>query len=390
MAATAALSATALQETLQRLTEVGRGEHPVVTCYLKLEPRDRSRNKYQIKVKNRAKGVLEGLGSLGFRDGDHEAVERDLDRIQTFLRDPGNLPSAQGLAIFASERQGLFETVPLPLVYRSRLIVDRAPLIRELASIEDEFGRILAAVVDGKGARLFEVTAHGIEELPGVHSEHTRGKFHGDPGAGYGGWGEHNFNNRIREERHRHYDQVARELFAVDRRRPAHAIVLAGVGKEAAAIEPFLHPYLAERLIGVAKLNPRAVTPAMVQETVLEQRQIWERAQERLLVQELHEKAGTGWAVNGAAGTLKALSRGQVRVLLVQADAMLPGFRCSDTGRLTLAARDCRLEGDPVPVLDVVDDAIEEALRQSVEVNVVYDEEANESIDGMAALFRFK
>ena len=123
---------------------------------------------------------------------------------------------------------------------------------------------------------------------------------------------------------------------------------------------------------------------------MLEQRQIWERAQERLLVQELHEKAGTGWAVNGAAGTLKALSRGQVRVLLVQADAMLPGFRCSDTGRLTLAARDCRLEGDPVPVLDVVDDAIEEALRQSVEVNVVYDEEANESIDGMAALFRFK
>ena len=36
------------------------------------------------------------------------------------------------------------------------------------------------------------------------------------------GWGEHTYNNRIREEKQRHYEAIARELFAIDRRQPAH------------------------------------------------------------------------------------------------------------------------------------------------------------------------
>jgi peptide subunit release factor 1 (eRF1) len=43
-----------------------------------------------------------------------------------------------------------------------------------------------------------------------------------------------------------------------------------------------------------------------------------------------------------------------------------------------------------VPVLDVVDDAIEEALRQGVDVNVVYEPEARDAIEGLAGLLRFR
>ena len=43
-----------------------------------------------------------------------------------------------------------------------------------------------------------------------------------------------------------------------------------------------------------------------------------------------------------------------------------------------------------MPVIDVVDDAIEEALRQGVDVNVVYEPEARDAIDGLAALLRFR
>jgi peptide subunit release factor 1 (eRF1) len=43
-----------------------------------------------------------------------------------------------------------------------------------------------------------------------------------------------------------------------------------------------------------------------------------------------------------------------------------------------------------VPVLDIVDDAIEEALRQGVDVNVVYDPEARSAVDGLAGLLRFR
>jgi peptide subunit release factor 1 (eRF1) len=377
------------RERLQRLGAVDAGRHRVVTCYQKLEPRDRSRGKYLIKLKNRVREVVQALPRLGVDRAAQDQIARDLDRIQTYLS-PDNIPATRGVAVFACGPIGLFETVPLPFVYRSRVAVDGAPLVRELASVEDEFGRLLTVVLDRTAARFFEVTAFTANELPGLRADSTRGKrFHGAD-DGTSGWGEHTYNNRIRHEKQRHYEAIARELFAIDRRQPAHGIVLAGTGTEAAAVEPFLHNYLVERVIGTAKLNPKEATPALVHEATLAVREAWERDSERALVREMQEALGSGWSVNGMSATLRALSRGQVRALLVHADAGQPGFRCSDTGRLTIAERDCRGEGDPIPVLDVVDDAIEEALRQRVDVNVVYEPEARDAIEGLAGLLRFR
>jgi peptide subunit release factor 1 (eRF1) len=380
---------TPVADGLQRLSGMRGGRHRVVTCYLKLEPRDRSRGKYLIKLKNRVRAVLAALPRLGLEREVQEEVARDLDRIQQHLRNPGNLPSTQGLAIFACEGLDLFEALPLPVVHRSRLAVETAPLVRELASVEDEFGRILTAVIDRTGARFFEVTAYDTRELPGLRADSTRGKrFRGDQDGR--GWGEHTYNNRIREEKQRHYEAVARELFNIDRRQPAHGIVLAGTGTEGGAVKPFLHSYLAERLIGIARLNPKEVTPATVHASALAAREAYERAEERALVHEMEEGLGTGWAVNGITPALRALSRGQVRSLLVHADASEPGFRCGDSGRLALTARECRGEGEPIPVLDVVDEAIEEVLRQGVDVNVVYEPAACDALEGLGALLRFR
>ena len=382
-------SVPSVAEGLQRLSRVEAGPHRVVSCYLKLEPRDRSRGKYLIKLKNRVREVVAALPRLGLSRSVQREVERDLERVQSHLATPANLPDTQGIAIFACAPLELFEVLPLPAVYRSRLAVDATPLVRELASVEDEFGRLLTVVLDRTSARFFEVTAWATEELNGLRADSTRGKrFHGDQNGP--GWGEHTYNNRIRAEKQRHLDAIARELFALDRAHPAHGIVVAAPGQEAGALEPFLHNYLVERLLGTARLNPKDTSLAAVHGATLAVREAWERASERNLVQEMIEAVGGGWAVNGMTATLRALSRGQARALLVHADAGEPGFRCSASGRLALTERDCRGEGDPIPVLDVVDDAIEEALRQGVDVNVVYEPEARDAIDGLGALLRFR
>jgi peptide subunit release factor 1 (eRF1) len=379
----------AVEEQLRRLTSVQPGHHRVVTCYLKLEPRDRSRGKYLIKLKNRVREVSQGLSRLGLERKVQYEVESDLERIQQYLRTDNGLPDTQGIAIFACKGIGLFEAVRLPVVHRSRLAVDATPLVRELASVEDEFGRLLTVVLDRTSARFFEITAYQSVELLDLRADSTRGKrFHGDQDGP--GWGEHSYNNRIRVEKQRHYEAIARELFAIDRRHPAHGIVLAGTGTEAQGVRPFLHSYLIDRVLGTAKLNPKEATPARAHAATLLVREAWERASERALVQQMQEALGTGWALNGIAPTLRALSRGQVRSLLVNADASEPGFRCADTGRLTLTERECRAEGEPVPVIDVIDDAIEEALRQRVNVNVVYEPDARDEVAGLAALLRFR
>jgi peptide subunit release factor 1 (eRF1) len=255
--------------------------------------------------------------------------------------------------------------------------------------VEDEFGRLLTVVLDRMGARFFEVTAYDTQELPSLRADSTRGKrFHSDKAGTM--WGEHTYHNRIRTEKQRHYEAIARQLFNIDRRHPAHGIVIAGTGTDAGAVEPFLHNYLVERVIGTARLNPKDASPAAVHAATLAVREAWERQSERTLAHEMLESFGKGWAVNGIDPTLRALARGQVRSLLVDADASEPGFRCGDSGRLARTERECRGEGEPVPVLDVVDDAIEEALRQGLDVNVVYEPEAREAVQGLAALLRFR
>ncbi len=367
----------------------------VVSCYLKLEPRDRTRGKYLIKLKNRMRERLNALAEDVTRE-QRMRIERDLTRIREYLAQPTNLPPGQGIAIFASEEQDLFEAIPLPRVFRSRLAIARTPLVRELAALDDEYGLVLCAVCDRTSARIFAVTAfetREIDDLAGIEASRP-GKFHGtrafgSKGRGLTAPGEHNFHRRIREEKQRHFAAVAERLFVLARGEPVQGIVLAGVGTDVGAVLPHIHPYLADRVLGTTRLNPKSASPSEVMEAVLEVRRAREREWEAEHVRRLADTVGTGWAVNGVAAALGALAHGQVRTLLVRPDATSAGFRCDGDGRLTVSADGCDgTAAEPVP--DVIDDAIEEALHQGCHVDVVEDAEARTAVDGLAALLRFK
>ncbi len=359
--------AATVQPIVDWLAELGATEHWVVSCYLKLEPRDRSRGKYLIKLKNRIKERLARLEERDIPRNDREVIARDLNRIREYLEDPGNLATGAGIALFACEPLDLFEAVPLPRVFRSRLAIDHSPLIREAAALNDEFGLVLCAAYDRTGARFFEVTAFGVEEHSSLPAGDTTrpGRF-----RGLGSAGEHKYHQRIREEKQRHYAQIAHRLFDASRELAVRGIVLAGTGADADAVEPHLHPYLVKLLLGSAKLNPKTATPAEVRDAVLGVRRDTERMWEAEHVASLRERLGTGWAVNGVAAVLAALAQGQVR--------------------LTTADEDCGAEGDAEAVPDVIDEAIEEALRQGSHVEVVEDGDARSRVDGLAALLRFR
>ena len=93
MARKSAAPARGLAAQLARLAEVRPGRHRVVTCYLKVEPRDRARGKYLIKVKNRIRALEQALPALDLDRATADAVRDDLNRVVEFLRHPGNLPA---------------------------------------------------------------------------------------------------------------------------------------------------------------------------------------------------------------------------------------------------------------------------------------------------------
>ncbi len=348
-----------LHASVAALAAITPGPHWVVSCYLKLEPRDKTRGKYLIKMKNRVRDTATALARQALTHADRETIAADLARVLAFFEDPGRLPSTRGIAIFASQGLHLFEALALPHVHRSRLGVDHVPLVRELVALEEEFGAILVAVCDRTAARFFEVTAFDCVELTAVASiEASRGgRFHPALGAG-----EHNYHMRIRTEKQRLYAHVADRIFQIHQQRPLSGLVVAGVGVDAGAVVPHLHTYLHDLVLGVVKLNPKQVTAAEVREAALALREERERAWERAHADAVKEGVGTGWAVNGIDATLKTLVRGQARTLLADGQ-----------------------DDDPR-----IDEAVEDALRQRAQVDVFYDAKARRVVDGLAALLRFR
>jgi len=362
-----AASAGTVHGVLARLGAIPPGAGDVVSCYLKLEPRDKTRGKYLIKMKNRVKETVAGLARKPLARAEREAVAADLQRLLRYLEEPGRLPQTRGVALFACGRLGVFEVLPLPQVHRSRLVVGDGPATRELVALEQEFGTILVVACDRTGARCFEMTAWGIAEQPSVISPASRTeKFHGERtmmrGAAPGSAGEHGHHGRIREEKHRHYARVAEEIFRINAQKPLSGLVVAGIGVDAAALVPHLHTYLHDLLLGVVRLNPKTATPTEVREAALALREERERAWERAHAEAVRDGLGTGWAVSGVEPTHKALARGQVRTLLADGH-----------------------DDDPR-----IDEAVEDALAQRAQVDVLYDERARREVEGLAALLRFR
>ena len=259
-----------------------------------------------------------------------------------------------------------------------------------LQSREPHADRLIAVVFDRAHTRLFEVTAAGAVELPSLHSPAMRGgRFHSDRQGGPG-WGEHDYHGRIREEERRHYAAIAERLIQLQHSHPNAGVVLAAPGTAAAALRGVLPAALADQVIGTVQLNPTEVTLARVRDIVLEMNTQHQREAERALVSGLLDGLGTGWAENGTRAVLAALARRQVRTLLVRSDVRGTGFRCARSGRLVLSAPDCRGEGDPVPVRDLVGEAIADAQAQDAAIVVVTDADMAKAIDGLAALLRFR
>lgn len=368
----AAITEQDARAAIARLAAIKPGRHWVVTCYLKLEPRDRTRGKYLIKMKNRVRDREAQLARQPLSHLDRETIAASLRQVLDYLEEPNHLPRARALAIIASRELGLFETLPLPHVHRSRLAVDHQPLVRELLGLEEEFGTIFTVVYDRTAARFFEVTAYDCLERPGLAgiAASRAGKFHGGnqrqvmarAGTPSGSAGEHNYHQRIRTEKQRLYAQIADRIFQANREKPLSGIVLGSVGVDAGAVIPHLHTYVHDLVFGVVKLSPKQATPAEVREATLGLREERERAWERAHAEAVTDGVPRGWGVNGVDATLKALSRGQVRTLLADGH--------DDDAR--------------------IDEAVEDALAQRAQVDVLYDDKARRVVDGLAALLRFR
>lgn len=400
-----------LKETLKKLLNLQEEGSLITNLYLKLGAYERADRKYLTTFKDLVIAQREHLKKRGLEEKVIRAVEEDFVRIESFLSEPENLKGCRGLAVFSSSNRGVFEVVKLPYVYRNRLSVAPTPLLREIAAIDEELGRVGLLLIDRKHVKFFHFDLDGLIEVVDfmeplatrAHRFHSGGsslkgaegtmKFAfparvGGPNLVQHSFGEYRFHSRIREEKHRLYKLAADALMEAWKESKFDRLLIGSDMEDIREIENHLHNYLRQRLIGYIRANPSFVDEHQLKEEVMTSLIQWSLEEEKALMEEFSEMLGRGLALNGTSKVLEQLHSGNVRVLFVPEDFRKPGFVCEKSG-LPMLTPQCPSEEGAYEVPDVIDQIVELALEERARVKVLTSQEAIRKVDGLACIMRF-
>ena len=316
--------------------------------------------------------------------GSEQSVVKDLKRMEDHVRSGIDRSHVRGLALFSCSAEGLWRVVELPVAVRSQVVVNHTPAIRQLESVLDEYERFGVLLADKQRARMFVYELGALvssddlfEQLP--RSEDDDRSHRKDQNA-----------DHVAAVAHAHLKHAAEVAFRVFKERGFERLVIGAPDEIANELESVLHPYLQERL--VARCSVRVDAPEdEVRAAALEVEADVERRKEAEVVERLRAAVGSGnRGVAGLDATLAALVERRVDVLLVSSSFTAPGWRCGGCGHVTRVGRRCPVcEAEMHEVADVVEEAIEEALAQSCEVEVCVDNADLDVLGRIGALLRY-
>jgi peptide chain release factor subunit 1 len=381
-----ALKAPADRERIRTLAEWDTGGLPVTTLYLDVDGRRRPRRRdYVRRADDLAGAACDEARRLG-RDA-HRSGCGDAKRIRSFVSDGlDRRGSVRGLAVFSCSGAGLWEDVELSQPVRDRVRVGSRPHLLPLEALLEMAETFCTVLVDRERARIFMSSLGEIEEVsrllddvPGQHDQ--------------GGWAQARLRRHIEDHVQRHLKHVADTLFRIQRRRPFDHLVLAGPEEAVAALERDLHDYARRRILGRVSLPMTASADDVLDRIMHLEVELESRRESEAVRRLLSEAAsGTGRAVTGMGGTLSALEANRAEVLVLAEQLRAGGVRCERCGHLASAGPDrpCGSCGGPVvEVPDLVEEAVELALRQRSRVETVADGDPLAEVGGVGALLRF-
>lgn len=361
-------------------------EGPVVSLYLKLGPGERAGLNYRITFKNLIRNQMERLEKGGLSKAELGRIKKIMDKVKDFVDSPTNLEGCGGLALFAGDN--LFEVFKLPYGYMDRLVVDTNPLTRGLVAMTEEIGTVYVVVLDSKKARLFRAEAAEIEETENINAPDAMTLSGEKPGMARSrgnAFSAHSFDTKqrvLRDVNQGFYKSVADKLFELFKKERFDWLVIGGLGRE--DLVNHLHPFLSERLLGLASWDAKNLNPNRIRETIADLMETKKQQWEEETLGEFRAKEKVGLTTSGVEKTLEALHNGQIRTLIVKRGYSVPGFRCAD-GTLSLARKD-----GAVPVPDLIDEMMEECFAQKAEVFVTQQDDLASEVENTGAILRFR
>jgi peptide chain release factor subunit 1 len=351
---------------------------PVTSCYVDI---DGSRH---LRWQDVVHAVQPLLRDAHVKHAQEPSVLGDLQRIEELVKGGVDRRRTRGLAIFSCTADDFWQVVELPVPVRNQLVVNHSPAVRQLEVVIDEFERFGLLLADRQRARVLVYELGELVESDEVFDALPRDQDHDNSHR------PEKVQAHRAESVHAHLRKAAETAFRVFKDRGFERLIIAAPDDIANQLESVLHPYLQERVEARCAI-PVTASDDEIRAAALDVEAAVERRKEAEAVTRLRDEVGAGGrGVAGLDDTLRALVERRVDVLLVSSGFTHEGWRCNGCSYVGRIGRTCPVcSTTMVAVDDVVEEAIEEALAQSCEVEVC---ERNADLDVLGrigALLRY-
>lgn len=373
------------RDELRQLAAIESADGCAISFYFQPgTPPDRSHRQEAITVKDLVRDALKDLD----RTCNPARARADLERIQG-MADQIHNNHSRAKAIFACAEHGVWKEFDLPpAVGRTHLHVNNRFHLTPIAAAVMDVPRATIVLLDRENARILDLQLDQLTEREVIHDELPR-RGRSDGFRGYDGG---HLERHVDNEAMRHFKKVTerlKELHAAGRL----ATLLVGCRPEVwSEIEPHLHTYVRDALLARIDVDPGATLDRVREEglRVLEERR---RNDVQGAVREvLGEAQRNGRGSVGLHHVITSLERGEVQRLFLGRDFNAAIVECAHCGHLdTRHVKKCAVCGqDTREVDDAVRALLGHALKNSVEIAYVDDDEEFQRAGNIAALLRFR
>lgn len=336
-----------------------RTEDGVLSVYLDIDPATMQREGYEAALMDLWKPLFARALDEWTRGRLEYEVAQATDVVRNWTEAPG-----RSVAMFFSGPAAIRTILPLQFAIHSIARFEPRPVLSPLVAALDEYRRYCAIVFDKEHARIITVFLGGVEEEVTLHSE-VLGR------SAAGGWGQANYARHREFHLHEHARRTVEHLWAMDRSRPMHSLIVSGPDEAVEVLQRMLPPGLASKVADHVHIEMFAVTPDIVKLVSSIDAAARERDDAELVADLITEAKKGGRAALGWHDTLQAVGEGRVHKLVLPQRVTLPGVQCPEGHFLaTCELKFCPICGEQLwETDDIAENAVRVAMRTDAQVH---------------------
>jgi peptide subunit release factor 1 (eRF1) len=364
------LTTNDLQKLLARAE---RADKTILSLYLDV---DQSRQANLNRgFERHLKDMLANVRDTIHDGGEMKAFETASQRAEDFVT--RYHVGARGLAIVCDASDGFLWGQEIDCPIRNRIRWSREVLVGPLAAAIEEYERVGIALLDRANLRLFTLFLGEVEEH--IHEGFNHRKVRHTKTVGMNHLGSASRAQRKGDEQIRlNLRHIVKDMDIMFEHHGIRRIILAGSPEITAELRAVMPKRLQSHVIAMADLATSA-TVEEIRSAAAPLAEAFERRTEDALVADLVTSAAKSRpAVVGLAHTLYSVNQRRVWQLVYADGFHSPGYECAKCAALFSTGPDsCTFCGSAVsPVDDVVERAVDHAVRRDARIEVIRSGEA--------------